>query len=296
MRAAYVFGPAARTGVLRPFRLPNVTLEPLTDAHSATPPDALLVFAGDGTVHHQLGFLVKTRTPLLVVPCGSGNDFAHSIGIHTRKDAVRLWQSFCIGATEVRELDVGAISPLAEGIALPPGGEETLFCNICGAGLDSAANRAANNMTAFSLAHGGYSLAAFFQLLLFPAEKFKVSTRDSHGQWVGWLQERALMVAVGNSPHYGGGIRITPKARLDDGKLDVCFIREASRRRRFQLLPVARRGLHLTLPEVEYMQTQQLRIETETRLEVYADGEFAGNTPVEIRVRPRALRVIAPPA
>ena len=44
------------------------------------------------------------------------------------------------------------------------------------------------------------------------------------------------------------------------------------------------------------MQTQQLRIETETRLEVYADGEFAGNTPVEIRVRPRALRVIAPPA
>jgi diacylglycerol kinase (ATP) len=102
------------------------------------------------------------------------------------------------------------------------------------------------------------------------------------------------MVAFANAPCYGKGMRIAPRARLDDGKLDVCFVRRASKLRLLRLFPVVYSGGHLRLPEVVYAQCSGLRITSEPPQQIYGDGEFIGWTPAEIRVLPRALRVIVP--
>ena len=108
------------------------------------------------------------------------------------------------------------------------------------------------------------------------------------------FHEAATLVAFANAPSYGHGMRIAPRARLDDGKLDVCFVRRTSKLRLLRLFPTVFSGGHLSLPEIEYAQCSALKIESPRPLDIFADGEFIGCTPAEVRVRPRALRVIVP--
>lgn len=102
------------------------------------------------------------------------------------------------------------------------------------------------------------------------------------------------MVAFANTPTYGGGVRIAPDARLDDGKLEICVVVGMARARVLRLFPSVFSGRHLTLPEVKYFQADRLRIETDKPLDVYADGEYVCSTPVDVTVEARALRVIVP--
>jgi diacylglycerol kinase (ATP) len=292
MRAAYVLGPGLDARALIPFQQPTVASQPLASEHNADPPDALLIFGGDGTLHHQLDFLVRTLTPLLVVPCGSGNDFAKAIGLHSRTDAIELWRRFCVSKAQLRTLDVGAITLLGDNSQ--PLGREIYFCNVAGVGLDAAANRRANAQPAWLRAHGGYFLAALAEILRSRPYSMKISTRDTNGNWNALLDETLSMAAVANSHRYGSGIQIAPRARLDDAKLDLCAIGEASRWRMLRLFPRVLAGQHLGLPEVKYLQTEQVRIETAEPMDIYADGEFIGQTPADIRVVPQAMRVITP--
>ena len=93
-----------------------------------------------------------------------------------------------------------------------------------------------------------------------------------------------MLVAFANTPTYGGGIRIAPDARLDDGKMEVCVVEAMAKMRLLRLFPSVFSGRHLTLAEVKYFQAHRLRIETEKPAEVYADGEYVCSTPVEVRV------------
>ena len=87
-------------------------------------------------------------------------------------------------------------------------------------------------------------------------------------------------------------MRLTHRARMDDGLLDVCFVRLLSKMRLLRLFRVVYRGRHLGMKEVEYFQSARLRIATDPVSEVFADGEYICRTPVEIGVRREALRVI----
>ena len=294
MRAAYVLGPGLDNKALRVFQQPGWELEQLLPEHNAAPPDTLLVFGGDGTLHHQLDFLVRTLTPLLVVPCGSGNDFAKTLGLRAPSESAELWRQFCDAKGLVRKVDLGAIS-LLDGTAKPTR-PEIFFCNVAGAGLDAAANRRANAQRAWLRGHGGYLAAALREILSNPARpRMTVRTRNGDDKiWVPSVAGPMTMIAIANTHRYGSGIRIAPRARLDDAKLDLCAIRDATPARLLKLFPLVRAGQHLGLPEVEYLQAEQLRIETAERMDIYADGEFIGQTPAEVRVVPQALRVITP--
>jgi diacylglycerol kinase family enzyme len=103
-----------------------------------------------------------------------------------------------------------------------------------------------------------------------------------------------MLLAFANAPAYGGGMRIAPKAQLDDGKLDFCLVKQVGKLRLSWLFPTVYFGRHLKIPEVEYFQAERVRLETGSPMDVYADGEFVCRTPVEVTVAPRALRVILP--
>ncbi|MGD0759431.1 MAG: sphingosine kinase, partial [Candidatus Sulfotelmatobacter sp.] len=97
-----------------------------------------------------------------------------------------------------------------------------------------------------------------------------------------------------NTPTYGGGMKIAPRAQMDDGLLDVCVIASVDPLKLACMFPTVYFGRHLNIREVDYFHAAHLRVETEHPLDFYADGEYVCRTPAEISVQRAALQVIAP--
>jgi diacylglycerol kinase family enzyme len=292
LRAAAILGPNAHPRDLRPFQAPGVELVTAAGLTPEAGYHAALIFGGDGTVHRQLRAAVASQVPILCIPIGSGNDFARALGLASLREALAGWRKFCAGAENVRSTDVAEITSHPDPRNSQIATRNSLYCCVAGVGLDSEVNRRANRLPSWLRGHGGYVLSLAPALAAFRAPRISAELFDSDGP--ARIAERAMLVAFANAPAYGHGMRIAPRAQLDDGKLDVCFVRRTSKLRLLRLFPVVFSGGHLRLPEVLYAQCSGLRIESEPPLEVFGDGEFIGWTPAEFRVLPRALRVIGP--
>jgi diacylglycerol kinase (ATP) len=257
--------------------------------------DAILIFGGDGTLHRHLPQLVKLQLPVLVVPSGSGNDFARALKLRRIRNSMAAWRKFSGGGKNVHGIDLGLITPLiADGNpGEAPVPHEHFFCCVAGIGLDAEIARRANLLPRWLRAHGGYAcslLPALLQFAPFAAGVSRVSTEafdSAHGR-------RIMVAAFANAPTYGGGMKIAPHAKLDDGRLDVCIVQDMSKLKLFCLFPTIYFGRHLRIAQVEYFQTERLRVETDHSTDVYADGEYVCRTPIEVSVVRKALRVIVP--
>lgn len=278
MRVAAFLAPTVSESSLAPFRGNNTIF--VNELPPGSQPDAALIFGGDGTVHRYLPYLRANGIPALVVPKGSGNDFARSLGISSEKVALRAWKQFLAGRKNVRQIDLGLIRS---------GQEETVFCCVVGIGLDAEANARANRMPAWMRSSIGYPLAALQALFSFAPVEIQVTTETAA------KKQLAVLAAVGNAHRYGGGVKIVPQATLDDGLLDVCLVGQISKLKVLFCLPSIYFGGHTRLKEVEYFRARTVRIDTNPTLDVYADGELACRTPVEISLEPRSLAVIVPP-
>lgn len=274
MRVATILKPGTSQERVIPF-IDEVDVDPEL-SHSL---DAILVFGGDGTIHRHLHELYDLNVPVLVVPTGSGNDFASSLGIHNPKDALQIWRRFLReGAT--RTIDLGS--------ALDSHGTTHLFCNVANFGLDSDINRRANKLPAFLRANGGYVLSLFPSLLRYSAPVVRL-TIDGHATF-----RPITLAAAANGSRYGRGLKIAPRANMSDGLLDLCLVRETSRLKIAAIFPIVYFGRHLKLREVQYLKFRTMHIETPMEMDIYADGEFLCKTPATIAVMPGAVRVIAP--
>lgn len=283
MRAAAILGPGNVSTAFFEFqRDTNVRWTSLIEQA-----DVVIIFGGDGTIHHQLTTLLDLDVPLLVVPCGSGNDFARALGLLKLKDSIDACRKFAEEAANVRTIDLGMISGLSEKAT---GSLSRYFCCVAGIGLDSQINKRANELPPWIRGHGGYALTATREFLRFAPFPMKISNNGHAGQPF----RPTMLAAVANAPTYGGGMKIAPLAKLDDGKLDLCTVRSMDTFKLFCLFPTVFFGRHLGFEEVAYEQAEKLRIETEHPFDVYADGEFICQTPVEFTVEPKALKVIAP--
>jgi diacylglycerol kinase family enzyme len=120
------------------------------------------------------------------------------------------------------------------------------------------------------------------------AQQISVTSPQAQGTGPAWF------VAIANASCYGGGLKIAPQADLKDGLLDVCRVAKMNKIKLLCAMPSVFSGAHLRLKEVEYFKTATVKVESEPRLEIYADGEPAGRTPAEFSVLPKALHVIVP--
>lgn len=317
MRAAAILGLHSSPKDLQPFAgVSDAAWQTGLPANS-TDADAVLVFGGDGTVHRHLPQLVKLQLPVLVVPHGSGNDFARALSLRRTSDALAAWRQFTsrqqrgeepggenaggyLDGKNVRRIDLGVISALssapASADAILPEARGRYFCCVGGVGLDVEVARRANQLPRAVRRRGGYLLSILPALLGFQplAVKVKTGRDDRSGGLVVRHDGPAMVVAFANTPTYGGGILIAPQANLDDGKLDVCVVGSMAKGRLLRLFPSVYSGGHLNIPEVKYFQAECLRIETEKPSDVYADGEYVCSTPVEVTVECAALKVIVP--
>jgi diacylglycerol kinase (ATP) len=319
MRAAVIFGLGSYEKDLKPFQNDSHDNWLIGLPASSSDADAILIFGGDGTVHRHLAQLVRLQLPVLVVPCGSGNDFARALGLRRIGDSVAAWKKFASGGNNVRAIDLGVIEPqglkpsddaggFATGEAMPfpnqpvathsTAPQKHYFCCVGGVGLDSEVARRANQLPRWLRGHGGYVVSLPPALFRFAALSMKIyaPSKEDPATLVTRSEQPTILAAFANTPAYGGGMKIAPQARMDDGQLDVCLIRDIGKFKLFCLFPTIYFGGHLRVPEVEYFQAARLRIETERPLDVYADGEYVCKTPIEVAVAKAALPVVVQPS
>lgn len=334
MRAVALLGPIATERHFRPFELPGVNLFSGNNLDPTDQPDAALIFGGDGTLHRHIGGLALKQIPALIVPMGSANDFAHSIGIETVGKALAAWKRFCAAGDNIRAIDLGTIqalddakddAPVAwqdeslESLHFVPDGPQhdlpqmasrimqsqqrrlseaerevartTFFACIAGTGLDAAVNRLTLRQPRWLRSHGGYVVGLLRVLGGFQPPHITLSV-EVDGHWQTRIDEPGFLIAAGNGPRYGHGMRLTHRAQMDDGLLDLCFVRPLSKLRLVHLFRLVYSGGHIGLKEVEYFQASRVRIRTQPVTELYADGEYICPMPVELGVRRNALRII----
>jgi diacylglycerol kinase (ATP) len=311
MRAAAIFGLGSSTRQLRPFQKDSRAHWQIGLPSSSSEADAILIFGGDGTVHRHLGQLVKLNLPVLVVPAGSGNDFARSLGLYHVRNSLSAWQEFEARAGNVRTIDLGVITPLAMSnqaansapeASLPGSAPHSVltvphyFCCVAGCGLDAGIARRANRFPRWLRAHGGYALSLPGALRRFAPASLRILLPDpgNPDEFAIHTASPTVLLACANTSAYGGGMRIAPHARLDDARLEICRVRQISKLKLLCLFPTVYFGRHLGVPEVDYFQAERLRLETEQPWDLYADGEFVCQTPVEVSVAPAILRVVVP--
>jgi diacylglycerol kinase (ATP) len=309
MRAAAILGLGCSQKDLAPFQSDKKIEWRMGMPASSDEADVVLLFGGDGTMHRHLGQLVRLGLPVLVVPAGSGNDFARALGLRRVRDSLAAWRRFCGGAGDargenMRRIDLGVIAPLesAGGAPAPRSSPREsgarYFCCVAGVGLDGEVSERANRLPRWLRGHGGYVLSLAPAIFTFAALPMKISTRAEGGdQNVDWKirsDRPTLLAAFANTPMYGGGMKIAPRAKMDDGLLDVCVVGGVDPFKLFCMFPTIYSGRHLKIKEVEYFQADRVRVETQRPLDVYADGEYVCRTPVEVGVERASLKVVVP--
>src|SRR5436309_1906410 len=110
------------------------------------------------------------------------------------------------------------------------------------------------------------------------------------------LDDSDWFISISNTPTYGGGLKIAPQASISDGHFDITFA-SSTKFSRFGIarhFPKILSGNHIKLPQLSIVRTPQMAIETERPTAIYADGEYIGQTPCRVLVKPGALKIVQP--
>jgi YegS/Rv2252/BmrU family lipid kinase len=231
-----------------------------------------VVMSGDGMIGAVGGALAGAEVPLGIIPGGRGNDLARVLGIPADpQGAVSV-----LRAGHVRLIDIGEAN-----------GHR--FLGIASTGFDSEANRIANRT---KLVRGSlvYAYAALRALLAWKPARFTLKIGTENMRFTGYS------VAAANNKAFGGGMFVAPDASLDDGEFDIVLVGEVGKLRFLSNLPKVFKGTHVDSPEVRVLRAPRLELSASRPFAVYADGERLTELPVTLRVLPRALSVLAPPA
>ncbi|WP_299448093.1 YegS/Rv2252/BmrU family lipid kinase [uncultured Phycicoccus sp.] len=236
--------------------------------------DAIVVAGGDGMVHLGANLCAGTDVPLGVIAAGTGNDIARELGLPVR-DAAKAVERILHGRT--RPVDAGRLVTAA--------GEERWFAGVLAAGFDAVVNERANQWR-WPKGPMRYNLAIMRELPVFRPLPY-VLTLDGQR-----MDTDAMLVAVGNGPAYGGGMRVTPDAAFDDGLFDVLVLHRIPVHEFLRVFPKVFTGAHTGHPAVEIVRARTVRLEARG-IVAYADGERFAPLPVDLEVVPGALSVLA---
>jgi diacylglycerol kinase (ATP) len=231
--------------------------------------EALVVCGGDGMVHLAVQAVARTGIPLGIIPAGTGNDVARYLDL-PRTDPVAAADR--VVARRTRTLDLARSG-------------SRWFVTVMAAGFDAIVNERANRMR-WPRGQMRYNLATIAELRTFRPLSY---TLDLDGAT---RRVDAMLVAVGNGPSFGGGLRITEGALMDDGLLDVVIIKEMSRAKLVRTYPKLFSGTHTQVAEYEHHRVRRVTVAA-PGIVAYADGERFGELPLTVEAAPAALEVLA---
>jgi diacylglycerol kinase (ATP) len=230
---------------------------------------------GDGTIHLALQAVGGTGVPLGPVPGGTGNDFATMAGFPADPVAASEVIAEAVRTGRSRALDLALVT--APGV-------RRWYGAVLAAGFDAIVNERANRMR-WPRGQRRYDVAIVLELARLRPRRYTLRLD-------GTVREvDAVLVAVGNGPSYGGGMRICPDADPTDGMLDVLVGGRFTRRELMRIKPRVYSGTHITHPLVTTYRAKTVELSAEG-VTAYVDGERATALPLTVAAVPEAVRVL----
>jgi diacylglycerol kinase (ATP) len=261
---------AGGVAIERTYRGPAEGLRAFIRAH-ADEVDTVIVGGGDGTLSCAVAPIMEAGLPLGVLPLGTANDFARTLGLPQDPEAAA--DVIANGAT--RRVDVGDVNGMP-------------FLNVASIGLSAALARSLTKET--KRRFGALSYLITSMRVLVRARRVSGVLRWSGGS----ARFRTLQLAVGNGRYYGAGMKVAPDASIDDGLLDLYSLETSGLWRLAILAPAIRSGAHHLAPDVRSERGAWFEVVTGRPRHINVDGEIRGMTPARFTVRLRALEVFTP--
>lgn len=234
--------------------------------------DGIISIGGDGTLHNLVNESMHSgnKLPLGFIPAGTGNDLMRDLGCSDARTAARR-----IVEGRRRYIDLFEISTT----------EEIIYA-ICvvGWGMFSAANQTGAKLR--WLKSRCYTVAALWHLLV--KRTYQATVTHDHAVEEGEF----IAVFASNTTHAGGGMKVAPKALLDDGLVDLVIVRNDSRLTLLKLFSGFLAGRHVGYKQVIYKQVSSFSLQTNVRQLLDIDGEVTGLSPFSVRVLPRAIELL----
>ena len=236
--------------------------------------DGICVIGGDGTIHEAIEGLMQSEKSkylsLGIIPAGSGNAFAEDLGLRDPLDGL---ENIIIG--DISRIDVMRIKTRHN---------INYAVNIIGWGMASNVNILAEKLR--WLGNIRYSIASILSIL-----KIKLQTVNIIIENQVFDGKIAFFIAL-NNIHTGKGMKMAPKAKLNDGLIDIILLKKASRLRILKIFLQLFSGKHIYDPLVQYMQVKSFSINSENDF-LNIDGENIGQTPIEVSVERNAIQLFA---
>ena len=226
--------------------------------------EGLFLIGGDGTVNLAVQELVGSDLGLALIPAGTGNDFARTLNLKL-KNPEQLISEYLSSRPSL--IDVGKVG-------------EKYFVDVLSTGFDSMVNERANAMKRIK-GRAKYNVSILMVLSTFKPKNYRFSI-DGFS-----FESKAMLIAVSNGTCYGGGMKVTPDAKIDDGLFDILILSPVSKFEFLKVFPKVFSGTHTTHPAVKISRGKSVEIDSDAV--AYADGERVGPLPVKARVIERGL-------
>ena len=236
--------------------------------------DGFIGIGGDGTLHEIINGMLSRhdghKIPIGIIPGGSGNSYMHDLQLTDPLKAARAIINEKTRALDTAKVEVNHIIKYSN--------------NMIGWGLVTDVGNKAEHFR--WLGTNRYTILSVVEVLRHKSRPATLIMDDKK------IEDEFTFIIACNSIHVGKGMKMAPKARLDDGLIDLIVIRSGvSRTRLLQVLPKLFNGSHINEPELEYYQTSQFSLIPETDEILNIDGEIMGSTPIQVNVIPKAFEM-----
>lgn len=229
---------------------------------------------GDGTVNEIVNGIAGTDASLGIIPTGSGNDFV---------------RSFIKEKMDIKDMIVRTINGEDKNIDLARVNEK-YYINISSVGFDA---NVVYNADKFKKVPGITGSMAYLISIIYTIFLKKVCDVriDIDGKKI---EQKLILAAIANGRYYGGGIIPTPDAKIDDGLLDICLVRDISRIKMFSLFPKYIKGQHEQLKQVSFYKARKISIESKDMLCLNIDGEIVEERNIRFEILEKSIKIIYP--
>lgn len=246
--------------------------------------DMVVAMGGDGTVHEVVNGLMQipeNKRPILgVVPIGSGNDFAYSMGI-TQRSAHAL--AHALKGENIQSVDIGLMTD--------EHGRKEYFDNTLGIGFDAVVTIRSHKLPIVK----GFLmyLTAVIQTIILNHNPARMQIEIENEKW----EENVIMLTLCNGPREGGGFMLSPDSKNDDGKMEFLTVNKVSRAMMFRLVPEFMKGTHMRFKQIRMGAFKTFAITSDLPMYIHADGEiftsFGSNLhKVNFEILPQTLKVV----
>lgn len=240
--------------------------------------DAYRIYSvgGDGTLNEVLNGIINSSSSLAVIPSGSGNDFFKSIYEFSKQDKLESILKRTIEGKE-KFIDLGEING-------------RYFINIASVGFDAEVAYSSIKLKRFPFINGtiAYIMGILITLLKYKSYDLSIEIDDKK------YELNSLLVAVANGKYYGGGINVTPKAKLDDGRLEVCMIERVGRFKILRLFPKVIKGEHESIKEVSFKSGKKVSVICKKTMAFNIDGEIVRGKQADFNIIEKGIKVVIP--